>query len=75
MLPHGTHVSFSLSYRKRCEGRHGGNEEIVQNMMRCRRMFEPIEEGESNSVNLDIMPEMSKEDVVKIVLERVQPFY
>ena len=60
--------------RKRCEGRHNGNEEIVQGQMRISQMFEPIEKDEMNAINIDIMPEMSKIDVVETILEKVKPF-
>ena len=38
------------------------------------KMYEPAEEDEENAINVVIGPEMSKDDVVKEILSKVQAF-
>ena len=45
--------------------------EMLNNMF---KMYEPAEEDEENAINVVIGPEMSKDDVVKEILNKVQAF-
>ena len=45
--------------------------EMLNNMF---KMYEPAEEDEENAINIVIGPEMSKDDVVKEILNKVQAF-
>ena len=38
------------------------------------KMYEPAEEDEENAINVVIGPEMSKDDVVKEILNKVQAY-
>ena len=62
---------------KRCEGRHSKGDKEMQKtfidaMNKIYQVFEPIEEDEKNSVNILITPEMSRENVVDDILNKIK---
>ena len=75
-------ITLSLSAetnRKRVEARHSEGDEtfkkmIIEMLNNMFKMYEPAQEGEENAINVVIGPDMSKDDVVKEILKKVQDF-
>ena len=73
-------ITLSLSAEtnmKRVEARHSDGDEAFKKMI-CEwlnnmfKAYEPAQPDEENAINIVIGPEMSKDDVIKEILKRVE---
>ena len=57
---------------KRVKQRHGeGQESINDWLIKIYDLFEPLAEGEENAIGVDVTSEMTREDVVQKILEKL----
>ena len=75
--PPGNNV-FPDPRQNRVKERHGdgtASEGILEMMMKFHKYYEKPEDGEINTYNVDITPEMSRKDVFDKVLEVIKQNY
>ena len=57
---------------KRVKQRHGeGQESINDWLIKIYDLFEPLAEGEENAIGVDVTSDMTREDVVQKILEKL----
>ena len=75
ILPEVHFVTLSITedhLKKRLEGRHGEEQsDLNEHMLSIHKCYEPAEENEINAFDIELNPTMTPDDVVDIVLHRI----